>query len=153
MNAWASLPNAKRIDAILADLQHRPLAWAKAWRKLVDSELEESEMVASQRADERVSARQAAIAAAEASSRSDVLVEAERAVRGAEMADELGIASNMAAQVVALDAVRALIAWGDCAYMLDLEAASLRHLIASYGVGLPQAVLLLPAVIAASTPA
>ena len=153
MRAWESLPNAKHIDAILADLQHRPLAWAKAWRKLVESELEESEMVASQRADERASARQAAIAAAEASSRSDILVKAERAVRVAEMADELGIASNMAAQVVARDAVRALIAWDDCAYMLDLEVASLRRLIASYGVGLPQAALLLPAVIAVSTPA
>ena len=152
MRAWESLPNAKHIDAILADLQHRPLAWAKAWRQLVDSELEESEMGTSRRADERASARQAAIAAAEASSRSDILVKAERAVRGAEIADELGIASNMAAQVVALDAVRAIIAWDDCAYMLDLPLDSMRPL-AGYGRALPQAVLLLPAVIAMSAPA
>ena len=149
MNAWASLPNAAHIDAVLADLKSRPRAWAKAWRQLSDSELEESEAVAARRAEERVAAR----AIAQASSRAEVLGELESAVRAVDMTDKLCITSNIAAQVVAIDAMRALVAWDDCAYMLNLEVTSLRRLVDCYGVGLPQAALLLPAVIAMSTPA
>ena len=36
MKAWSHLPNAAHIDAILADLRDRPLAWAKAWEPLRD---------------------------------------------------------------------------------------------------------------------
>ena len=35
--AWAHLPNAKHIDAVLADVQKRPEAWTTAWTAARDA--------------------------------------------------------------------------------------------------------------------
>ena len=35
--AWAHLPNAKHIDAVLADARKRPGAWDAAWRAAWDA--------------------------------------------------------------------------------------------------------------------
>ena len=35
--AWAHLPNAKHIDAVLADARKRPGAWDAAWRAARDA--------------------------------------------------------------------------------------------------------------------
>ena len=159
MSAWSNLPNAEHIDAVLADLGDRPLEWARAWRQLADLDLVRARgavMVADQisgwapsRSDEYALARRSAINLTEVSSRFDILTKAERAVRGADMTNKLDIVSTMAARAVALDAMRALVAWDESATLLSLAPGELRTIISTHDGGVRhQAVLLLPAVMA-----
>ena len=113
--AWAHLPNAKHIDRVLASLKAHPKKWKAArggaWSAVY--------------IEARVEAWNAAWNAAQTAAR----VEARGAARGA-------------ARDTAWDAITALIAlvaWDDCAYMLELPEDALKLLRA---VGNEQALLL-----------
>jgi hypothetical protein len=106
MTAWAHLPNAKHIDAVLADARKRPgawdaaqrAAWGAAWRAARD---------AAQRA-----AWDAARTAARDAAR-----------------DAAWDAAWGAARDAARDALAVLIAWGSSADLLDCTPDVLRTMI------------------------
>ena len=132
MNAWANLPNAVHIDAILADARARTHIWDAAWAELCGAETEEAWDAAldiSLYGTWEHSKVSAMIAAAEE------------------------LESGIAASDAALGAICALIAWPESAGMLDLPIDALRAIAgAAGGAAKRQAALLLPAVIARSTP-
>ncbi len=113
-SAWAHLPNAERIDQILAHLKQHPDRWTAAWGAAYDAA--------------RVAARAAAWDAAWGAAR-----------------DAAWAAAWSAARDDAMDALAALVAWDDCAPILDMPADAVRLLAA---VDHHPAVLLLPAVLA-----
>ena len=129
MTAWAHLPNAAHIDAILEDAQVRPKVWGKVWNAVWPTA--------------RVEAWAATRAAVHIAGRYEVWYAARNA-------------SWDAGWDVARDAVWSpvctLIAWDDSAAMLDLTPDALRTIISTCdGDVKHQAVLLLPTVIARST--
>ena len=137
MAEWSHLPNAVHIDRILADLKARPEVWAAArdaaW------------------AAARAAVRDAAWVAARVAARDAAWVAARDAAR-----DAAWVATRDAAWVAAWVATRAavgvLVAWDDCAYMLDLSPDAVRMLMHTGDeTTRHQAVLLLPAVIALHT--
>ena len=134
MNAWSHLPNAAHIDAILADAKARPEVWGAAY------------YVA------RRAARHVVLAAAWDAARGA----APRAAWGAVWLaawHEVRDTAQDAAQDAAWNSIRALIAWPESATLLDLTPDALRTIISTCGGDVKhQAVLLLPAVIARSTP-
>lgn len=119
MTAWAHLPNATHIDRILTHLKQHPAAWDAAWNAAWGAAWDAA----------RGAARGAAWDAAWGAAWS--------AARGA---------AKGAAWSAARGAIAALIAWDDCAYLLDQTPELLRAQINL--VGDNRAVLLLPAVIA-----
>jgi hypothetical protein len=121
--AWAHLPNAHHIDRILAHLAAHPQAWA-------DAHPGYSPAWAAAWAAARGAARGAARDAAGAAAWAAAWAPARGAARGA-----------------ARDAIAALIAWDDCADLLDLPEGALRVMSAA---GHHPATLLRPAVIALS---
>lgn len=128
--AWAELPNAEHIDRIIVELKTDYRRWDTAW------EWGESwEAVADE-------PRQAAWAATNAATRAaaweSVVWEAQNAVSD--------LISHRAWDV-AVDAFIALIAWDDCAHLLDTEPEQVRVLGL---MGHQPAILLLPATIALS---
>ena len=114
--AWAHLPNAKHIDRVLASLKAHPKKWKAA-------------QTAAQTAA-RGAARDAAWDAAWDAARDAAWIAARGAARGA---------AWIAARGAAWTAITALIAWDDCAYMLELPEDTLKVLLA---VGNEQALLL-----------
>ena len=123
MNAWSNLPNAAHIDSILADAMARPEVWGTTWSA----------------AEEDVAQEAAGGAAWNA---------ALHAARGIAWG-----AAWVVAHHEAWGAIRALIAWDESAALLDLTPDALRTIIdVADGDVKHQAVLLLPAVIARSTP-
>ena len=108
--AWAHLPNAKHIDAVLASLNANPQQWADAWNKIYPA------------------GTTTAWCAAWCAARDAVWAAARGAVWGAMWA-----------------AILALIAYDDCAYMLESEVDELRILAA---LGDQKAILLVPACLA-----
>ncbi len=120
--AWAHLPNAKHIDAVLADARKRPGAWDAA------------------RDAARVAALDAAWVAAW-----DAAGYAARAAARDVARDVARDAALDAARVVAWDAVAALVTWDSSADLLDCTPDVLRTMIdlAPEPVN-HQAVLLLP---------
>ena len=134
--AWAHLPNAAHIDRVLAHLKQHPDRWSAA------------------RGAVRGAARGAAWDAARGAARSaarDATWDAAwaatwDAVRGAARG-----AAGDAAWSAARDAIAALVAWDDCAYLLDQTPDFLRAQINLVG-GHHQAILLLPAAIAMRDP-
>jgi hypothetical protein len=125
--AWAHLPNAHHIDRILAHLRAHPQAWADAHSGYTP-------------------ARDAAWDAAWHAARDAARHAARHAAR-----DAVWHAARDAARHAAWDAARgatyALIAWDDCADLLDLPEGALRVMSAA---GHHPATLLRPAVIALS---
>jgi len=119
--AWAHLPNAHHIDRILAHLAAHPQAWADAHSGYTPA---------------RGAARDAARGAARDAARDAAWA----AARGAAWA-----AALVAARGAAWGAIAALIAWDDCADLLDLPEGALRVMSAA---GHHPATLMLPAVIA-----
>ena len=117
--AWAHLPNATHIDRVLAHLKQHPDRWEAA--------------------------RGAARGAAWGAARGAALDAAWEATRGAALDAAWGAALD-AVWGVARGAVVALIAWDDCAYLLDQTPELLQAQINL--VGDRRAVLLLPAVVA-----
>ena len=116
--AWAHLPNAALIDRILADLRARPQAWTAACDAAYDA------------------ARDAAWGAA---------WDAARGAAYDAARDDAWYAARTAARDAARGATLTLIAWDDCAYVLDMPADAVRLLAAN---GHHPAVLLLPAAVA-----
>jgi hypothetical protein len=125
MTAWAHLPNAKHIDRILASLKANPEKWGAArgaaWGAAQDA------------------AWGAAQDAAWGAARAPAWGEAYGAAQG----EAYG-----AARGAARGAMAALVAWDDCAYLLESDVDALRIYAA---LGVPAAILLLPAVIAMKT--
>ncbi len=120
--AWAHLPNAHHIDAVLADVKARLEVWKAAGYAAWGAAGKAARSAA------RDAARDAAWDAAGYAARSAV-----------------GYAARSAARDAAWDAILALIAWDSAADLLDLSPAALRVLI---DVAAPpvchQAVMLLP---------
>ena len=110
--AWAHLPNAKHIDRILASLAAHPEKWEAAWTETQTATYIEAWDAAyiAGRGPERIAARNA------------VWTKTRTVARGA-----------------GGGAITALIAWDDCAYMLELPEDALKLLRA---VGNEQALLL-----------
>ena len=149
MTAWAHLPNAAHIDAVLADARARPEIWAAAG----------GEVLATERAVEVPKAMAAARAVALTTAGVAELVAARDAVWALawDAARTLALDAALDAELDAVwatagAAMYALIAWDESAALLDLAPDALRTIISTYhGAVKHQAVLLLPAVIARST--
>ena len=94
--AWADLPNAKHIDRILDDLKKNPDNWSDAR--------------GAARNATKNDARYAAWNAARGDARNDARNAAWYATKNAARAD---------ARADARDAISALVAYDDCAYLLD----------------------------------
>ena len=118
VTAWAYLPNAAHIDRVLAHVRAHPDRWAAACR----------------------AARDAAHGAAQDAARGA----AHGATRAAAWAAAHG-AARAAARYAAWDAIAALIAWDDCAGILDMPPEAVKFAALC---GDSAAVLLLPAVLA-----
>ena len=132
MNAWDNLPNAKHIDRVLAFIKNNPASWEAA---------RDAAWGAAWSAAWHEAARTAAWDAAWEAVRHAVRNAAWHAARHAAR-DEAWYAVRHAAWDAARDAVLALIAYDDCAYMLDMPADQVKLL------GLPAAELLYPACLA-----
>jgi len=118
--AWAHLPNAVHIDRVLASLKAHPDKWEAAQTAA------------------RGPAWSAAWDAAWDAARGTAWTEAWDAARGTAWGTARGTARG-AARGAAWGAITALIAWDDCAYMLELPEDTLKVLRA---VGNEQALLL-----------
>ena len=122
-NAWSHLPNAKHIDRVLASLKANPKAWdttvrSAAWHAAWHAARNTALNAASDAASD--AARNAAWDAA-----SDAAWDA--------ASDAAWDAARSATWDAAWDAVAALIAWDDCAHLLDSEPEEVR-LLAALGV-------------------
>ena len=123
--AWAHLPNAKHIDWVIASLKVHPKKWAAAWNAARNVAWYAASDAAWGAA--RDAARDAAYDAA------------------FDAADDAAFdAADDAACDAACDAILALIAYDDCAYMIESEIGELK-IIAAFGD--QRAILLLPACI------
>ena len=100
--AWAHLPNARHIDAVLADARKRPGAWTAAWR----------------------AARTAARTAAWAAARDAAWDAAWGAAR-----DAARDAAQRAAWDATWGAIAALVTWDSSADLLDCTPDVLRAMI------------------------
>ena len=130
--AWAHLPNAAHIDRILASVKKNPEKWSTARGLTADAAWD--------------GARQAAWDVARDVARDEVLDAVWHAARRAVLDatrdaawDAAGGAAGGAARGAARDAILALLAWDDCAYMLGLPEDALKVLRAA---GNEQAILL-----------
>ena len=134
--AWANLPNARYIDLILADLKantdnwdaDRDAAWDAAW-------------------DEARSAVRNADRDAAWVESWDASWDAARNVARDAVRTAAQVLSRDAAWDAARDAILCLIAYDDCAYLLDEKPEYVQPLAAS---GQTQAILLYPACLALS---
>ena len=133
---WSHLPNAAHIDAVLASLQAHPQQWANAWNKTYPNDTTVA----------RNAAWDAALDAAWNAARSAVWDVARNAAWNAARAAAWD-AARIAARYAAWYAITALIAYDDCAYLLESAVDELRILAA---LGDPRAVLLVPACLALS---
>ena len=132
-NAWDDLPNAKHIDRVLAHAKAYPdkwdaawvAAWVAAWNAVRDAS----------RVAVRVAVRDAAWDA--------VRVAAWNAVRDASRDASRDAARRDAAWVAVQGVILALMAYDDCAYMLEFTPEQI-HLYTCLGI--PAATLLEPAV-------
>ena len=120
--AWAHLPNAKHIDWVLASVKEHPEMWAAAWTAVWYAIWD--------------AAYGAAIDAARGEAREVAWYAARNAVW-----DAAGDAVWNAAD----DAIVALVAYDDCAYMIESEVGELKIITK---LGDQRAILLLPACIA-----
>ena len=123
-NAWDHLPNAKHIDRIMQSLKDDPGAWA--WAAAWD-------------------AAGGAVRVAAGDAARDAVRDAARDAAWAAAWHAAWVAASDAAGAAVRGAVMALIAWDDCAYLLDTDPDKVRVLAL---LGQPAAILLLPAVIA-----
>ena len=154
MSAWSHLPNAAHIDAVLADMQARPEIWSAAQ----DASWPAARAAA--RGAVWTAARGAAWDAARGAVRNTAWDATEFAAQAtawdavwATARDAVWATARDAVRSAAGDALYALIAWDESAALLDLTPDALRTLIdVADGDVKHQAVLLLPAVIARSTP-
>ena len=130
---WAHLPNAVHIDRVIASVKANPDQWDETWSKVQDAG--------------RTAARQAARdvewskarGAAQDAGRSKAWNTAYDTAYDAAY-DTAHDAARNAARFFAQYAILALVAYDDCAYMLDSDPGELAILAA---FGDPRAVLLL----------
>ena len=138
--AWAHLPNAAHVDRVLASLKKNPEKWDAAhtvtWDAARDAARSKAWIVARDAAQDaaRDAARDAAWGVARGAARGAVLDAAWSVALDATRDTALE-----AALEAAWDATLVLIAWDDCAYMLELPEDVLKVLRA---VGNEQAILL-----------
>jgi len=128
--AWDDLPNAKHIDRILADLKKNPDKWNDA------------------RSDTRSAVWSAAYSAAMDATYSAAMDAAWNAARDAAYSaamDAAWNAASLAAWTAARRAILALIAYDDCAYLLDEKP---EHVQILGLLGNHAAILLYPACVA-----
>ena len=118
--AWAHLPNAAHVDRVLASLKKNPKRWSTAPGLTADAVWD--------------AAWEAAWDAAGNAARGTVRNAAWDAAW-----DAAWVAARGTVRDAARDAVLALIAWDDCAYILELPEDALKVLRA---VGNEQAILL-----------
>ena len=130
MTAWAHLPNAAHIDRVLASAKANPDHWDKAWATPAWDALRAVAWAATWKATRATIPITRDRDAAYTVSRSAVAQEA-----------AWEVARDASCNLV-WDAILALIAYDDCAYMLDSEPGELAILAAFSD---PRAVLLLPA--------
>ena len=135
MNTWDNLPNAKHIDRVLEAFKKNPASWVAAWDEAAAD-------VAAWNAAWHTAGYAAWHAVSEAVS--DAASDAARnavwhAVRHAARHVE---AARHAARHAAKGAVLALVAYDDCAYLLDMPSDQVKILAS---LGMPAAVLLYPA--------
>jgi len=116
MNQWSHLPNAKHIDRILESLKTNPDKWASVWKHNVAMEAAMGAAWDATRA-----------AAYDAAWRMAAWDAARDAAMDAAM-DAAWNAARNAARGAAQDAIIALIAYDECAYMLDSDLGELRML-------------------------
>ena len=126
--AWAHLPNAAHIDRVLASLEKNPEKWSTARGLTADAAWDGA----------REAAWDVAGSAAGYEARGAVWDAVRDAARGA-VQGAAWDAARKAAWGAARDAILALVAWDDCAYMLELHEDVLKVLRA---VGNEQAILL-----------
>jgi hypothetical protein len=138
-NTWDYLPNAKHIDAILASFKAHPKEWSAARYAARDAAWDAA----------RDAAWSAACSAAYYAARDAAYYAARDEVRDAAWSvayyaarDAAYYAACDAASSAAWDAILALIAYDDCAYMLDSDPGELEILAK---LGDERAILLLPA--------
>ena len=122
--AWAHLPNAKHIDWVLASLKVHPKKWegARQRRSMAKDEAWDAAWDAASDAARNLP-RNVAWDAATVWDESNAMVSGFHSAR---------------------DAISALVAWDDCAYMIESEIGELKILAK---LGDPRAILLLPACI------
>ena len=122
---WAHLPNAEHIDRIIESIKTHPKIWAKSWVTGLDKAWDAAAEAAWDTAMEVAwnAARYAAV----------------------EVARYAAWLEAREAREVAWDATLALVAYDECAYLLDCEPDELRLLSK---LGDHRATLLLPACIA-----
>ena len=108
MTAWAHLPNAAHIDRVLASVRSNPMQWSGSWDGALDAAW--------------MSARGEAWNALIAQVRLAVWWDAREV-----LTDQVRLA-----QYAARDAVIVLIAYDDCAYMLDSDPGELA-VLAKFG--------------------
>ena len=147
MSAWAHLPNAPHIDRILEHVAQYPLKWSAAQGAARGAAWSTAQGAARDTAWSAAwsAARNAAWNAARNAARNAAWSAARNPVRNAAR-HSARIAARDATRNAARDATDALIAWDDCAYLLDLTPETVRG-IARVSDS-PAAFLLLPAVIA-----
>ena len=149
---WAHLPNAAHIDRVIASVKANPEQWLwrhgvqldrlAAWnaaRQVVRVQSRNTEWDAAQQAA-REAGWSAQIAAREAARHTSWL--AARSVLLAQGREAAWAVARDAAWNAVRDAILALIAYDDCAYMLDSEPGELA-IVAEFGNR--NAILLLPA--------
>ena len=141
MQNWDHLPNALQIERILSDVKSRPGVWAVVHKRYANRWLEAH--------------RDAATAAytyersSEARHAHTIALELANALVSPDDSDDVWLAIQSATRA----ALVTLIAWDASADLLTLSPDALRTIIATCdGDVKHQAVLLLPAVIALSTP-
>ena len=142
MTAWAHLPNAAVIDELIADVVARPEVWSDAenatWAELNDSPWGEAWVAGDDRLHGTIRDAVMSAAASAASYISRAIV---------------GDIRQTQANDILEDILLALIAWDASADLLALTPDALRTIIDTCdGDVKHQAVLLLPAAIARSTP-
>lgn len=133
MSAWDHLPNAHHIDWVIASVKQHTEIWDKAWHAAWS--ITESSI--------RLTAQIAARIAVQDPSRDSARVAAYSMTFGLGGA---GVGHQPEAYYSARDAILALIAYNDCAVLLDMSIEQLRMWATL--TEQPAAVLLLPAVIA-----
>ena len=120
--AWAHLPNAKHIDAVLADARKRPGAWDAAQRAARDAAWGAA----------RRAARDAAWDAAQRAARDaawDAAWDAARRAAWDTAWDTAWDAARTAARDAAWGAIAALVTWDSSADLLDCTPDVLRAMI------------------------
>jgi len=125
--AWADLPNAKHIDLLLADLEKNPDKWSAARSAAWDAASDAA----------WTAAWTAAWDAVWDAARGDAMSAASDAARTNAQAPAWGAAAR--------DTILALLAYDDCAYLLDEKPEHVQMLAL---LGNQQAILLYPACIA-----